>query len=98
MAMLTLALFLGACAFLYVSWASWVGGFPPEVAVVRGVLGFMAVAVLGFIAELTVVTARASGAPASRAGTSGPVPLRPRLSAESEGTPEQMEDDAARAA
>ncbi|MFN8638341.1 MAG: hypothetical protein U0360_02520 [Dehalococcoidia bacterium] len=52
MPMLKLALIAGACGCLCVSYASWVAGFPPEIALTRGVAGFMAFSLLGFFAEL----------------------------------------------
>ncbi len=52
MPMLKLALIAGACGCVCVSYASWVAGFPPEVALTRGVAGFMAFSLLGFFAEL----------------------------------------------
>lgn len=55
MPMLKLALIAGACGCLGVSYASWVAGYPPELAVTRGVAGFMAFSLLGFIAELITV-------------------------------------------
>lgn len=54
-----LALMLGGIAALYVAGASWSAGYPPEMAVVRGVLSFMAVSFIGYLAELVVVTAPA---------------------------------------
>jgi hypothetical protein len=83
MPMLTLALFSGAGAFVYVAWGSWVGGYPPELALLRGVGGFMAMSFLGFIAELTVATVRpeASAAPEVQRE---PIPLRPLTAATAE--------------
>ncbi|MSP21506.1 MAG: hypothetical protein EXR66_00515 [Dehalococcoidia bacterium] len=56
MPMLALALVTGTGAFVYVTWTSWAGGYPPELALVRGVGGFMAMSLLGFIAELAIAT------------------------------------------
>lgn len=58
MPMLKLALITGACASLCVSWASWSAGYPPEIAITRGVIGFMAISLLGFCAELVATRAR----------------------------------------
>ena len=76
MPMLTLALFSGAGAFVYVAWGSWVGGYPPELALLRGVGGFMAMSFLGFIAEMTIATVRPE-APAVPAVSREPIPIRP---------------------
>ena len=57
MAILHLGLALGAAAFLYVGWASWNAGYGPEIAVVRGLIAFMAVTFVGYIGELIVATA-----------------------------------------
>jgi hypothetical protein len=74
MPMLTLALFSGAGAFVYVAWGSWLGGYPPELALARGVVGFMAVALLGFVAEFTIATVRPEQPAQPRRE---PTPLRP---------------------
>ncbi len=63
MPMLKLALISGACACLYVAWASWAAGYPPEIALTRGVIAFMAVSLLGFIGELTASRARPTTRP-----------------------------------
>lgn len=96
MPMLLLALLTGAMTFLYVSWASWVGGFPPEIALFRGVLGFMAISVLGFVAELTVATIRPGASEQRRSGRE-PLPLRPRAAAPESGS-STGDDEAQRAA
>ena len=57
MAILHLGLALGAAAFLYVGWASWNAGYGPEIAVVRGLIAFMAVTFVGYIGELIIATA-----------------------------------------
>ena len=72
MPMLKLALIGGACACAYVSWASWSAGYPPEIALTRGVVAFMAVSLLGFIGELTAARRR----PADEAGRPPPVASR----------------------
>lgn len=67
MPMLTLGLTAAGAAFLYVSWASWSAGYPPEVALLRGLVGFMATALVGYTGELIVATAppRAAEQPAA---------------------------------
>ena len=57
MAILQLGLIVGALCFLYVVWASWSAGYPPEVASLRGVVAFGAVAIVAYVGELIVVTA-----------------------------------------
>jgi hypothetical protein len=58
MPVLKLALLAGAGACLYVAWASWSAGYPVELAITRGVGAFVAMAVLGFLGELTIARAR----------------------------------------
>lgn len=67
MPMLTLGLTAAGLAFLYVSWASWSAGYPPEVALLRGLVGFMAAALVGYAGEFIVATAppRAAEQPAA---------------------------------
>ncbi len=57
MPVLTLGLAAAGIAFLYVSWASWSAGYPPEVALLRGLVGFMATALVGYVGEFIVATA-----------------------------------------
>ena len=57
MPVLQLGLAFAGAAFLYISWASWAAGYGPEVAVLRGLIGFMAVSLVGYIGELIVATA-----------------------------------------
>ena len=57
MVVLRLGLIVGALAFLWVGYASWRAGYPPEVAVVRGVIGFGAVAIVAYAGEMVVATA-----------------------------------------
>lgn len=56
-----LALLAGAGACLYVTGASWAAGYPPEIAITRGVVGFVAMTVLGFVGQVTVARGRATG-------------------------------------
>ena len=53
MYLLKFALLIGAGACVYVAWASWSAGYPPEIALTRGVIAFMAFSLLGFVGELT---------------------------------------------
>ncbi len=57
MVILRVGLVVGALAFLYVAWASWSAGYPPEVASVRGIVAFIAVVIVGYVGELIVATA-----------------------------------------
>lgn len=57
MPVLSIGLVVGAVAGAVVAGGSLDAGFPVEVAIVRGVIGFMAVAVVGYLGELVVVTA-----------------------------------------
>lgn len=67
MPMLKLALIVGACASLCVSAASWSAGYPPEIAITRGVGAFMALSFLGFFAELVATRVSVPSAPAGGA-------------------------------
>ena len=58
MPVLQLGLAFAGVAFLYVSWASWEAGYGPDVAVLRGLIAFMAVSLIGYIGELIIATAR----------------------------------------
>ncbi len=49
---------LAALGFLYVSWASWSAGYWPEVALLRGLVAFMAVSLVAYAGELVVATAQ----------------------------------------
>ena len=71
--MLTLALVTGAGAFLYVTWGSWLGAYPISLALARGAIAFVAVSLLGFLAELAIATLR----PARPAAVQLPTPIRP---------------------
>ncbi len=57
MPVLQLGLAVAGVAFVYVSWASWAAGYGPDVAVLRGLIGFMAVSLVGYIGELIIATA-----------------------------------------
>ncbi len=57
MPVLRFGLLLAALGFLYVSWASWSAGYWPEVALLRGLVAFMAVSLLAYVGELVVATA-----------------------------------------
>ena len=57
MPVLSIGLVIGAVIGAFVAGGSLDAGFPVEVAIVRGVIGFMAVAVAGYLGELVVVTA-----------------------------------------
>ena len=57
MLVLRIGLALGAAAFLGVALLSWHEGFAPDVALLRGLAGFVAIAVLGYAGELVVATA-----------------------------------------
>ena len=55
--MLQLSLLIAGLAFLYVGGVSWNAGYGPEVAVLRGLLAFMAVSAVGYVGALIVATA-----------------------------------------
>ena len=57
MFVLRLGLMLAGVAFLYAGWASWSAGYGPEIAVVRGLVAFIAVSLVGYVGELIVATA-----------------------------------------
>ena len=67
--MLKLGLMLGGIAFLWVSWASWSAGYPPEIAAVRGLIGFMAICTVAYFAELVVSTATPVAGEAAAGGS-----------------------------
>ncbi len=52
-----IALLVGAFACVAVAGASWRAGYPPELALTRGVFAFVAMCVLGFLGQLTVARA-----------------------------------------
>ncbi len=47
MVVMKLGLYAAALTFLGVTWASWSVGYAPELALVRGLLGFMAMTTVG---------------------------------------------------
>lgn len=57
MLLLRLGLYAAAIGALYATWASSQAGYPLEVALLRGLLAFMAISAIAYIAELIVVTA-----------------------------------------
>ena len=57
MLVLQLGLYLAAAAWAWIAWASWSAGYPPEVALLRGMVAFGAVSLLAYVAELIVATA-----------------------------------------
>lgn len=57
MLILRAGLYVAALFALYVTWASRNAGFPIEVATLRGLLTFMAVIFVAYLAELVVLTA-----------------------------------------
>lgn len=57
MLILRLGIYSATLAAAYVTWASSGAGFPIEVAMARGLLAFMAVTFLAYLAELVVLTA-----------------------------------------
>ena len=56
MPFMRLGLIVGTIAFAYVTWASSRVGFPIEIALVRGMLGFMGISFVAYLAELVVAT------------------------------------------
>jgi len=57
MIVLKLGLYLAVVGWGWVSWASWSAGYPPEVALLRGMVAFGAVSLLAYAGELIVATA-----------------------------------------
>jgi hypothetical protein len=74
---LTLALVTGAGAFLYAVWGSWLGGYPMPLAIARGAIAFVAVSLLGFLAELAIASLRPQRPAAGIRTASEPTPIRP---------------------
>ena len=50
------ALYPAAAVGLYVAYASWRNAIAPDMAMVRGIVGFMAITFIGYLAELLVST------------------------------------------
>jgi hypothetical protein len=57
MPVLGLGLTVSGLGFLAVSWESWSAGFPVEVALLRGLIAFMAINFVAYVGELIVATA-----------------------------------------
>src|SRR5690606_25476390 len=57
MLILRAGLYVSALAAVYTTWASNGAGYAIEVAMLRGLLAFMAVTVVAYLAELVVLTA-----------------------------------------
>lgn len=57
MLILRVGLYVSVIAALYVAWASSGAGYAIEVAMLRGLLAFMAVTFVAYLAELVVLTA-----------------------------------------
>ncbi len=57
MPILGLGLAVSGIAFLGVAWLSWSAGFPAEVALLRGLIAFMAINFVAYLGELVVATA-----------------------------------------
>jgi hypothetical protein len=96
--MLTLALFTGAGAFLYVAWGSWLGAYPLQLALVRGALAFMAVSLFGFLAELAIATLRPERPAAGTATQYEPTTIRSLTVPQGEAVPAGSADEIQRAA
>lgn len=100
---LQLGLYMGAAAFLLVTFLSWNAGTVPEWAVVRGLMAFGAFAFLGWLAAYIVGTvppeaAEPEPAPAQQpeegAAAEG-LPLPPAERTDAEGTEDEDESAAA---
>lgn len=81
MPVLRLGLVFAVLGCAYVAWASWAAGYPPEVALVRGMIAFMAFSLVAYIGELVIATAP----PARKAAT--PAAERGAPAVESDATP-----------
>ena len=57
MLVMRLGLLIAAAGFVGATVASMQAGYPPEQALVRGLLSFMALSFVGYLGELVVVTA-----------------------------------------
>lgn len=56
MPILRAALYGAAAVCLYVMYAAWQNGIAPEFVMIRGIIGFMLVAFVGYLGELVVST------------------------------------------
>jgi hypothetical protein len=74
-----LGLQAAALVFLAASAASWVAGYPPDIALLRGMIAGTAVGFGGFLIELLVATSpvRPRSEPAAQARVSVPASPRP---------------------
>ncbi|MPZ98543.1 MAG: hypothetical protein GEU80_04235 [Dehalococcoidia bacterium] len=57
MLMMRIGLLAASVAFAFTTWASWDAGFPPELALLRGGLAFMAASFVAYLGELVIATA-----------------------------------------
>ena len=57
MIVMKIGLYAGSLAFVGVTWSSWSVGYAPELALVRGLLGFIAMTAVGYVGAIVVVTA-----------------------------------------
>ena len=74
-------LLLSAVTAVGVTWAAWAGGDLVEIALVRGLLGMIAVAFLGSVGELVVLTAPGDLAALAERNATGPRAIGDRASA-----------------
>lgn len=74
MEVMRIGLWVASAVAVLGAWSSWQAGFPPELAVVRGTIAFVAVSFVAYIAALVVATAPpvASGDAQQRTGQRGP--------------------------
>ena len=56
MLLMRLGLTLAAVAALLVSVGSWLAGYPTEVAILRGLVAFVGISLVAYLAELVVAT------------------------------------------
>ena len=57
MVVMKFGLYAAALTFMGVTWVSWSVGYTPELALVRGLLAFMAMTAVGYVGAIVVVTA-----------------------------------------
>lgn len=57
MLVLRAGLYVAGVGALFTAWASLGAGYPAEVAILRGLVAFMAMSVLGYAGEIVVATA-----------------------------------------